>query len=94
MADFERPTRGEVEVFGINVSSLKETASSSSKIASKRLDENGKYIWPPNNGFEGTPVKRIFKPGERFDRYGDETGEFTAPRGTPFEFFISFICYL
>ncbi|AEF16799.1 hypothetical protein Thexy_0756 [Thermoanaerobacterium xylanolyticum LX-11] len=69
----------------VETTTVKEAASSSSKVASKWLDENGKYIWPPNDGFEGAPVKKVFKPGERFDRYGKETGEFTAPVGTPFE---------
>lgn len=70
----------------VEATTVKEATSSPSKVASKWLDENGKPIWPPNDGFEGTPVKRVFKPGERFDRYGKEiNGYFTAPVGTPFE---------
>ncbi|WP_273702694.1 TNT domain-containing protein [Thermoanaerobacter sp. A7A] len=31
-------------------------------------------------------MKKVFKPGERFDRYGyEKTGKFAAPVGTPFE---------
>ncbi|SHF05482.1 Protein of unknown function [Thermoanaerobacter uzonensis DSM 18761] len=64
----------------------KKATSSISKVVSKWLDKNGKPIWPLNDEFEGTPVKKVFKPGERFDRYGKEiNGYFTAPVGTPFE---------
>ncbi len=69
----------------VETTTVEEAASSSSKIASKWLDKNGKYIWPPNDGFVDTPVKKVFKPGEKFDRYGSKDGFFTAPIGTPFE---------
>jgi hypothetical protein len=45
----------------------------------------GKTMWPKNNGFNGSPERTILKGGTTFDRYGDETGRFAAPDGTPFD---------
>jgi len=53
-------------------------------VASNLLGKNGKNNnWPPNDGFKSkSPASLI--PGARIDRYGDPTGRFAAPAGTPF----------
>jgi hypothetical protein len=40
--------------------------------------------WPPNRGFLETPVTEKLGVGTRIDRYGDDTGTFFAPQGTPY----------
>jgi hypothetical protein len=39
--------------------------------------------WPPNDGFLDGPNPVTLKPGAQIDRFGDETGRFVAPNGTP-----------
>jgi RHS repeat-associated protein len=46
---------------------------------------NGKTLWPKNNGFKGSMERTILDKNTTFDRYGDETGRFGAPEGTPFD---------
>ena len=47
---------------------------------------NGKAKgYPPNNGFEGEIKTKVLQKGERFDRFGTESGRFVSPEGTPFE---------
>ncbi len=50
----------------------------------KWVDNSGKILWPPKNGFAGTPKSTKLKPGTKIDRYGGEDGVFTAPSGTPY----------
>ncbi len=40
--------------------------------------------WPKNEGFAGTPKEIILKPGKLIDRYGEPTGKYASPKGTPF----------
>jgi len=40
-------------------------------------------VWPPNDGFLGTPTPRVLEPGTTVDRFGGATGRFVAPEGTP-----------
>jgi Tuberculosis necrotizing toxin len=49
----------------------------------KWVDDNGKILWPTNNGFSGTPMITKLKAGAKFDRYGSSTGKFASPLGTP-----------
>jgi len=42
-------------------------------------------IWPPNNGFLGTPQSIELSENEVIDRYGPESGRFFATLGTPDE---------
>jgi len=46
---------------------------------------NGKNFYPKNNGFLDTPEFIDLQPGQVIDRYGDETGRFFSPEGTPIE---------
>jgi YD repeat-containing protein len=39
--------------------------------------------WPPNRGFQGTPIAEELGAGTRIDRYGYEGGTFLSPEGTP-----------
>jgi len=39
--------------------------------------------WPPNRGFQGTPITEELATGTRIDRYGYEGGTFLSPVGTP-----------
>ncbi|WP_077735472.1 glycohydrolase toxin TNT-related protein [Bacillus sonorensis] len=47
--------------------------------------ETGNINWPPNNGFEGEPVKMQLKEGMLIDRYGGPGGSFFSPEGIPYE---------
>ncbi|HDH9388100.1 TPA: hemagglutinin repeat-containing protein, partial [Escherichia coli] len=51
----------------------------------KFKNANGGWDWPKNLGFEGEPIKTIIPVGTRLDRYGEPTGSFLAPKGTPYE---------
>ncbi|MGB9679676.1 MAG: hypothetical protein ACPL3A_06695 [Thermoanaerobacteraceae bacterium] len=42
----------------IETATVKEATSSISKVALKWIDENGKYIWPLKDEFEGTLVRQ------------------------------------
>jgi hypothetical protein len=45
---------------------------------------DGTVIWPPNSGFEEVPTKETLSVGKIVDRYGNETGKFVSPQGTPY----------
>lgn len=48
--------------------------------------KTGAINWPPNNGFEGIPVKQKIEPGKIIDRYGEpENAYFTSPDGILYE---------
>ena len=47
-------------------------------------NDEGNWIYPPNDGFDGAPVDKIIPEGTILDRYGHNTGSFLAPKGTPF----------
>ncbi|KAA6450393.1 glycohydrolase toxin TNT-related protein [Bacillus swezeyi] len=47
--------------------------------------ETGNINWPPNNGFEGEPVKMKLEEGRLIDRYGGPGGSFFSPEGIPYE---------
>ena len=48
--------------------------------------EDGKkrWIYPKNNGFEGTPRRTTLEPGRLIDRFGNSTGGFLSPAGDPY----------
>ena len=46
---------------------------------------NGRMMWPKNDGFQGNPEYAMLPKGTMLDRYGDDTGQFVAPQGTPFD---------
>jgi hypothetical protein len=43
----------------------------------------GNKIYPSNNGFKGQPGSIELQHGQIIDRYGNETGRFFSPEGTP-----------
>jgi len=45
--------------------------------------EDGKWIWPSNDGFKGEPRNEALKVGATIDRFGSDKGTFFAPAGTP-----------
>ena len=48
--------------------------------------DNGRPIYPPNNGRIGTPEKITLKSGEIiYSRYGKPTGSYVSPKDTSFE---------
>ena len=51
----------------------------------KYFTPKGEPIWPPNRGFAGETTEVVLKPGTRLDRYGQDTGQFVSPEGTPLE---------
>ncbi|WHX24864.1 T7SS effector LXG polymorphic toxin [Virgibacillus halodenitrificans] len=46
---------------------------------------NGKINWPPNDGFEGTPVRHTLEKGALIDRYGGPKGNYLSPQGEGYE---------
>lgn len=50
----------------------------------KWVDETGKVIFPPNDGFAETPANISLKQGTLIDRYGRADGRFVSPKGTPY----------
>jgi len=53
--------------------------------ASKWRTADGNWNYPPNDGFDAQPVQIELGVGTRIDRYGNETGSYVSPEGTPFE---------
>lgn len=49
------------------------------------IDENGRYIFPPNDGFKGPPQDVTLEPGTMIDRYGQPGGRFLSPVDTAYE---------
>ncbi|MCY8381202.1 glycohydrolase toxin TNT-related protein [Bacillus haynesii] len=47
--------------------------------------ETGDINWPPNNGFDGEPVKMKLQKGMLIDRFGGSGGSFFSPEGIPYE---------
>lgn len=43
------------------------------------------WPWPANNGFDGEARTETLVPGTKVDRYGNPTGKYLSPQGTPFE---------
>lgn len=51
----------------------------------KWTNPDGSINWPDHDGFsEGIKERITLQPGEVVDRYGNPTGSFVAPEGTPF----------
>ena len=44
--------------------------------------DDGKPIYPPNDGFVGSPKIETLTKGSVIDRYGDANGSFVSPKGT------------
>ncbi|WP_193775916.1 MULTISPECIES: hemagglutinin repeat-containing protein [unclassified Pseudovibrio] len=51
----------------------------------KWINKDGSIHWPRNDGFLGKPQNVILQPGMKIDRYGQTTGGYLSPVGTPFE---------
>jgi len=51
----------------------------------KYRNESGDWNWPAKLGFAEEPVKATLPVGTRLDRYGEPSGSFLAPKGTPYE---------
>ncbi len=51
----------------------------------KYRNESGNWNWPAKLGFAEEPVKTTLPVGTRLDRYGEPSGSFLAPKGTPYE---------
>ncbi|MCX3311149.1 glycohydrolase toxin TNT-related protein, partial [Pantoea vagans] len=51
----------------------------------KYRNESGDWNWPAKLGFAEEPVKTTLPVGTRLDRYGEPSGSFLAPKGTPYE---------
>lgn len=45
----------------------------------------GDWNWPAKLGFAEEPVQTTLPVGTRLDRYGEPSGSFLAPKGTPYE---------
>lgn len=51
----------------------------------KWLNQDCRYIFPGNDGFEGPITEVTLPPGTKIDRYGQPGGRYFAPTGTPYE---------
>ena len=60
-------------------------ANARADLDSRWIDTNGRYIFPPNDGFSTPAVDMTLVPGTQIDRYGQPGGRFLAPTGTPYE---------
>ena len=49
-----------------------------------RVASNDNHPYPPNYGFAGKSVPKTLQPGTMIDRYGNKTGTYLSPAGTPF----------
>ncbi|WP_241584887.1 TNT domain-containing protein [Rosenbergiella epipactidis] len=61
-----------------------EEASGWSQYDKYRNGSDG-WNWPVKLGFAEEPVKATLSVGTRLDRYGEPSGSFLAPKGTPYE---------
>ena len=41
--------------------------------------------YPPNDGALGKSKRIFLMPGDKVDRFGNDTGKYLSPKGTPFE---------
>ena len=62
----------------------KDAAEGIMESNSKWFKVDGTPKWPENNGFAGQPTKTTLQAGTKIDRYGNATGNFAAPDGTPY----------
>jgi len=46
--------------------------------------QTGRERWPKNDGFAGEPKEIVLQPGEEFDRYGYDSGNYVSPTGTSY----------
>lgn len=65
-------------------SPVNRPANARPDLGAQWLDENGRYRFPPNDGFKGTPQDVTLAPGTMIDRYGQPGGRFLSPVGTPY----------
>lgn len=81
-----KPARNEPDVPGVRKEATpkKDVGVEVSGNGTKWVDEAGNIKWPTNEGFAGTPKSQTLQPGTRIDRYGNETGSFVSPEGTPY----------
>ena len=64
---------------------LNRPANARADLADRWFDANGRYIFPPDDGFAAAPSDTTLAPGTPIDRYGQPTGRFLAPTGTSYE---------
>ena len=69
---------------GIGNSGTKSGTGKTEGGNSKWFKADGTPKWPENNGFAGQPTKTTLQAGTKIDRYGNATGNFAAPEGTPY----------
>jgi hypothetical protein len=60
-------------------------ANARADLAARWLDANGRYRFPPDDGFAAAPRAETLAPGTLIDRYGQPGGRFLAPAGTAYE---------
>jgi RHS repeat-associated protein len=70
---------------GIDEFSVKEAVGFGLKEAGEAAAVDGaNAIYPPNHGFLGWAESSTLMPGTVVDRYGDSSGRYLSPQGTPF----------
>jgi hypothetical protein len=60
-------------------------ANARADLSDRWLNADGRYIFPPDDGFAAPPQDVTLAPGTMIDRYGQPGGRFLAPTGTPYE---------
>nr|WP_252867567.1 hemagglutinin repeat-containing protein [Pantoea sp. AV62] len=86
---------GKAEAAAVNAGKVPKNPNSSSAITDSEAggysyydqfkNADGGWNWPKNLGFEGNPVETTIPVGTHLDRYGEPSGSFLAPKGTPYE---------
>jgi hypothetical protein len=50
----------------------------------KKWVAQGRFVWPPDDGFTAPPTPLILPAGMLLDRFGDNYGQFLSPKGAGF----------
>jgi len=50
-----------------------------------RWVQDGSYLWPPQNGFDGPVTYLVLPAGVLLDRFGSDHGHFFSPKGAVFD---------
>lgn len=61
-----------------------QLTKSTTQFKSLWVDKLGNIKWPSNFGFKSTPTRATLGKGTKFSRYGEGTGSFASPEGTPY----------
>jgi len=64
---------------------VQRPANARADLSDQWLDADGRYRFPPDDGFQSPPREVTLAPGTVIDRYGLPGGRFPSPAGTSYE---------